>query len=98
MKWAQPFYMPPFDLNELEAAREWFPNVDRSRMMELYGQWGGSVRWVLKRGGLEDSIQNSQHLREAIASTSIELLHRALRGNASQQVLAKESSSRCFLQ
>ena len=83
-KYAKKFYMPPFDLNELEATREWFPDVDQPRMKELYGKWGGSIRLVLTRGGSADSTQNSRQLRYAVALTGVEQLRRALSGRSEE--------------
>lgn len=80
--------MPIFTLNELEAAREWFPGVDQLRMMELYGRWGGSIRWVLKQGDLAKSIRNAAKLLDATSSMSIEVLERALTGDRDAQVLS----------
>lgn len=86
---ASVFYMPPFTLNELEASRVWFPNVTADRMLELYGNWGGSVRWVLKRGGPKDSIDNANELTQAIDVMRVEMLNRASSGGAAAEV--------CFL-
>ena len=85
-KYAAVYYMPIFTLNELEATREWFPDVTQDRMLELYGKWGGSTHWVLQRGGPEDSEFNAAQLREAISSTSVEMLRRAFLGDATAQV------------
>lgn len=88
---ASVFYMPLFTLNELEASREWFPDVDEARMLELYGKWGGSVFWVLKRGGPEHSEINAAHLTGAVLSMSVEMLHRALSGAATAEVCSSKA-------
>ena len=86
---ASVFYMPPFTLNELEASRVWFPNVTTDRMLELYGKWGGSIRWVLKRGSPKDSIDNANELTQAIDVMRVEMINRASSGGATAEV--------CFL-
>ena len=60
--------MPPWTLEELEAAMPLFPNVSRARMHELFHMWGGSVRWLLARA---NSHVNEGYLARAIYSIDL---------------------------
>lgn len=67
--------MPPWTLQELEAALPLFPSVSRDRLHELYTLWGGTVRWTLA-GATNDS--NERYLKRAIASSSVRALKLAM--------------------
>ena len=63
--------MPPWTLQELEAALPLFPSVSLARLHELYSLWGGSVRWALARA---NSATNEKYLEEAIARSNLDAL------------------------
>ncbi|CAL8468249.1 g7788 [Coccomyxa elongata] len=61
--------MPPWTLQELEAALPLFPSVSLARMHELYRRWGGVVRWVLARA---NRAGNEGFLERGIASSKLD--------------------------
>ncbi|BDA42991.1 probable crinkler effector protein 16 [Coccomyxa sp. Obi] len=76
--------MPPWTLEELEAAAPLFPNVSRAKMHELFDMWGGSVRWVLARA---NSPINEEYLVRAIDRTDLHALKLAAdRSDAAKEV------------
>ena len=66
--------MPPWTLDELEAALPLFPDVTRARLHELHSMWGGSVRWTLARANLPS---NEHYFERAIIESSVRLLEMA---------------------
>ena len=81
--------MPPWTLQELEAALPLFPSVSLARLHELYSMWGGVVRWVLARA---NRAGNEGYLEKAIARSNLDALQAAVgRSDAAEEVSCKGS-------
>ena len=87
---AREMIMPPWSLDELEAALPLFPEVSLERLRNLYSLWGGSVRWTLALANKED---NESTLERAISRGDLN----ALQAAEGRSEAADEASHRCFI-
>ena len=82
--------MPPWSLEELEAARPLFPEVSLERLHKLHSMWGGSVRWTLAQA---NNPRNESFLERAISRSDLNSLQRAV----GRSEATDEASHRRFL-